>query len=264
MRGQLIGEGNTAEVYEWGDKAILKLFRKGMPCEAIEREYQVNKVIEKFGLSIPEAKQLIEVDGRKGIIYTKITGESLLGKIMKHPLSMNKCIKKIANLHWQIHSCTASELPKQKEVLGWNIRHTKELTDSEKMAVLDRLKKLPQGDALCHGDFHPGNVMASGDTLYLLDWMTGTAGTPAADAARTMLLLKDAAIPGKMSKAAKVIIGITRKYMARIYLKQYLKLSGLHKEDIDRWRVPIAAARLIEWIPEEEKKFLLKVIRKSI
>jgi hypothetical protein len=45
-----------------------------------------------------------------------------------------------------------------------------------------------------------------------------------------------------------------------IYLKHYLAYSNLQYSDIDAWLLPIAAARLSEWVPDEEKTLLVQLI----
>ncbi|HWT76541.1 MAG TPA: aminoglycoside phosphotransferase family protein [Mobilitalea sp.] len=264
MKGKLIGEGNTAEVYSWGENEILKLFRQKFPYEGIDREYNVSKAVESFSLPVPKVGQMIDLDGRRGIIYEKISGSSMLELIMKHPGSITGYSKQMANLHYQVHQCKAYELPKYKEALEWNIRHTDLLTDNQRFAVLDILEKLPEGRSLCHGDFHPGNIIETSEQSVILDWMTATSGEPAADVARTMMLLKDGTLPDKMPAFIKLVITLVRRRMANTYLKQYLQLSGLSKEDILNWRVPIMAARLTEWVSDSEKNYLVNEINKVI
>ena len=48
------------------------------------------------------------------------------------------------------------------------------------------------------------------------------------------------------------------------YIKRYLELSNMSMEEISRWEVPIAAARLIEQVPKSEKDYLLDLIDKKI
>lgn len=264
MIGQLIGQGNTAEVYLWGDKEILKLFRQKFPWEGVEREYQVSKEVERLGLPVPRVGQMIELEGRKGITYEKISGISMLELISRKPLAAKSYSVQLAELHYEMHRCRVEELPKYKEALEWNIRHTDLLTDMQRMAVLDRLEELPEESRLCHGDFHPGNVISEEGRTVVLDWMTATTGSPAADVARTVLLLRDSALPENIPGPVKVILKLFRRTMADTYLKSYMKLSGITKEEIERWRLPIMAARLSEWVPQSEKNFLLKEINKSV
>jgi uncharacterized protein (TIGR02172 family) len=264
MKGQLIGEGNTAEVYAWGDKEILKLFRKEFPYEGIEKEYQISKVIGNQGLPVPKALNFIELEDRRGIIYERAIGASFTELIMRNPLRCAKYAEQLADIHYQIHQCFGLEIPKYKENLEWSIRHTDQLSEGQKLAILDLLEQLPEGDALCHGDFHPGNIMGVEGNYYILDWMTASAGTPAADVARTMLLLKDATLPEHMPIIIKFVVGRMRKSLADAYIKQYVRLSGLQKEEVESWRIVIAAARLIEWVPKSEKNALLREIKELL
>ncbi|MFD1910018.1 phosphotransferase family protein [Paenibacillus rhizoplanae] len=53
--------------------------------------------------------------------------------------------------------------------------------------MLSRLAELPDGEKLCHGDFHPDNILMD-DKLWVIDWMTGVRGNPAADVARSVIM----------------------------------------------------------------------------
>ena len=256
----MIGEGNTAEVYSWKDGQILKLFRTEFPMSGIEKEFKVSKDVEKLGIPIPRAEEIIEYNGRTGIIYERITGESVLQLISTKPWMARKCMKQLAKMHYEMHQCQAKELGSYKEALEWNIVHSKVFTEQVKKRLLHTLTKLPEGNALCHGDFHPGNVIRTRDQYVVLDWMTASRGCPAVDVARTALLLGDAALPGNLSLVMRVIVTWSRGRMLNYYLRYYKKYSGLTKEEIAVWRLPILAARLAEWIPDCERKALLKEI----
>jgi len=264
MIGEMIAQGNTAEVYLWGDKEVLKLFRQKFPWEGVEREYRVSKEVEKLGLPVPRVGQLIEVEGRKGITYEKVLGPSLLQEVTRHPLSMSKYAEQLAAIQYKLHQCKVEELPSYKEALEWNIRHTEALTDTERFEILEVLERLPEMDCLCHGDLHPGNIIADMDRTVVLDWMTAAAGCPSADVARTLLLLEDAALPDGINGLKKLIMIMMRKRIANKYLKKYLRLSGVSKDDITNWRLPIIAARLTEWVPEQEKLQILKELNKTM
>ncbi|MHB8131337.1 MAG: phosphotransferase family protein [Mobilitalea sp.] len=263
-KGKLIGVGNTAEVFAWGEKEILKLFRTEFFAEGIDREYRISKEVEKLGLPVPRVGEMIEVEDRKGIIYERIFGVSMLKQIMSRPWTARTYGKQVAAIHYQIHQCKIQGLPKQKETFEWNIRHTELLAEDTKQKILILLSKLPEGEVLCHGDFHPGNIIVDANKEVILDWMTGTVGNPAADVARTILLLKDAALPEGTPRIIKGISKILRNRLTSAYLKRYLQLSRLPLEEINQWRIPIAAARLMEWVPESEKRYLLGIIKEAI
>ena len=259
-----IGEGYTAEVYSWKEGQILKLFRKEFPFSGIEKEFKVNQEVERLELPIPKAVEMVEYNGRTGIVYERVFGESLLSLITRKPWKARRFIKHLVDLQYEMHQCKAKNLGSFKEALEWNINHTNALSDNVKQAILRILNQLPEGDFLCHGDFHPGNIMKTKDDYVVLDWMTAASGTPSMDVARTALLIKDAALPGNIPTIVKVIINGMRTSMLKNYLKYYKSRSGLTQAEIDCWRLPIIAARLSEWITDTEQKAFIKEIEKAL
>ena len=49
---------------------------------------------------------------------------------------------------------------------------------------------MPEGDCLCHGDFHPINVLGAVSRPLVIDWSHACSGNPSADVCRSYLLLK--------------------------------------------------------------------------
>ncbi|MBP1754382.1 MAG: hypothetical protein H6Q59_780 [Firmicutes bacterium] len=260
---ELIGEGYTAEVYSWQEGEILKLFRKEFPLGGIEKEYEVSKEVERLGIPIPRVGEIIEYEGRTGIVYERIVGDSLLKLITARPWSSGKYSRRLAELQYELHQCKAKGLNSYKGSLEWGIQHST-LTEDQKQAVLNRLAQLPEGDRLCHGDFHPGNVLKTKEDYIILDWMTAACGCPSMDVARTVMLIKDAGLPGNIPAIARLMINRTRRSLAQSYLRNYRKLSGMSREEIDHWRLPIIAARLSEWIPEVERNAIMKEINDTL
>ncbi len=263
MEIQKIAEGNTAEVFTWGENDILKLFRKDFPMSAVEQEYRISKAVEKLGVQIPKGKDIVEYEGRTGIVYERITGISLLDLISKKPWTSGKYAKIIAQMHYDMHRRNAEGLPECKESLRWRIEHAKELDQKQREAVLEVLKQLPEGSSVCHGDYHPGNILKDSDRYVILDWMTATAGQPGYDVARTLYLLKDSAIPDYIPGPVRVLMNRVRRSLAGKYLKQYRSLSGMPIEEIEAWRLPLIAGRLTEWVPEYEREALLTEIKEK-
>ncbi len=261
---QLIGEGNTAEVFAWKETEVLKLFREGFPKDGAEQEFRINREIEKYGIPMPRVIDMLEYEGRPAIIYERITGTSLLDLISRHPLRAVRYTKHMAKLQYEFHQVKAEALPSAKSELVRKIQRTKELPEKIKERILLRLEQLPEGEALYHGDYHPGNIMVASGRYVILDWMLGAGACPCADVARTLMLLKDAALPDTMPKAVKSLIRRMRNHLAGSYLKEYCRLSGRDADEIRAWRLPIIAARLTEWIPENEKQALLGEIKETM
>ena len=50
MKGRLIGEGRTAEIWTYEDQKVMKLYRDGIPGEHITREYNISRYVQGKGL----------------------------------------------------------------------------------------------------------------------------------------------------------------------------------------------------------------------
>ncbi|MFR8536308.1 MAG: hypothetical protein ACLVD1_07380 [Lacrimispora saccharolytica] len=54
----LLGKGNTAEVFEYGNERVCKLFFEGYPDEYIALEFQNSKEMYKNRIRIPKPFQM--------------------------------------------------------------------------------------------------------------------------------------------------------------------------------------------------------------
>ena len=158
MRQELLGQGRTAEVYAWNGKA-LKLFVEGFPPEWIQAEANATRVAHQAGLSAPAVGEIVEVDGRVGIVYKRVDGISMLQSFATQPQTFLSAVRRFVELQVAMHNCAGPELSSQRERLRDAILGAPRLTARMKERVLQALDRLPDGDVICHGDYHPDNVI---------------------------------------------------------------------------------------------------------
>ena len=72
-----------------------------------------------------------------------------------------------------------------RATLQADIQQTTVLPANLQLAALNMLRQLPDDDKLCHGDFHPDNIIVAPDGLVVVDWANAVCGHPLADVART-------------------------------------------------------------------------------
>ncbi len=124
-------------------------------------------------------------------------------------------------------------------------------------AALTALNQLPDGGQLCHGDYHPDNVLMSPTGPIILDWSEATCGNPLADVANTSLIFRlGAPPPGGMSR---LLIGPARAVADATYMRGYLKRAPALRAELAAWHLPIAVARLGAGIPEEKQRLLAQI-----
>lgn len=260
---QMIGQGNTAEIFQYGDNKILKLFREGIPNNAIECEYNRNVVIQEELHNTPKAYEMVCYHYRYGIVYEQIKGNDFIFEMLKHAFHRKANIKLLASIHAKMHNVQTKVDYSVKQKLVRDVQYENDLTDIEKEKIITYIDTLPDGEALCHFDFHPGNVMICNQKPYVIDWMTACKGDACADVARTMLLFQFGEL-SHVNLLVKLLVQGLIKTVGKNYLKEYSRLTGISKQDISKWMMPIAAARLTEWVSEHEKKKLIAFIRKEL
>jgi len=191
MKEPPFASGAAAEVFAWKDGQVLKLFREREPI-GHELEMAATRAASAVGLPVPAVIDgLIEVDDREGIVYERVDGPTMIQYLEDHPGSAIECADRMANLHVEIHQREAPdslELPQNRFRLALAISQADGLSPGIRNAVLGVLDLLPSDTVLCHGDFHPNNIMMSAGGPVAIDWSNGGRGNPLADFARSWLL----------------------------------------------------------------------------
>ncbi|MEF2965320.1 aminoglycoside phosphotransferase family protein [Paenibacillus sp. M1] len=262
-QGAMIGQGRTAEVYGYGEGKILKLYRPGFPLAAIREEYEASKLVCTLDLDAPQTYEMIESEHRMGIVYEYAEGQTLLNRISTKPWTVAAGARLMAELHFRMHRQQAGLKRNQHDALRQSIQSTDLLDEREKRTITVFLDSLPRADSLCHGDFHPDNILV-GDRNWVIDWMNAVSGNPAADVARTVLLLSHGSMPEGIPAIQRGIVQFIRSRLRNTYIKRYFQLSKLSYPEVERWMLPVAAARLMEGVPEAEKLALVKMIRAGL
>ncbi len=253
---QPIAHGHTADVYAWEDGYVLKLFHHWFPPEDAEYEYRIAKAVHVSGVKSPAVKEIVQVNERNGLVYERISGETMFALLKRAPWKVFQFGKLLAQYHFQMHACDFNaEVPEQKQKIQNKIKRADALPVYLKPKLLNALEPLPTGNKVCHGDFHPDNILMNGNDSIVIDWIDASKGNPLADVARTSVLALGSASTLKLGM--KLFI----KLFHAVYLKEYFRLSPNGKEEYQKWIPIVAGARISEniteldnWLVKEAKK----------
>lgn len=257
----LIAEGRTAEVYAWDGAHVLKLYHDWCPSEWVEHEAYVARVIAQAGIPTPQVGEILERDGRRGILYERVEGVSMLVDMRRRPWLLVRHARSLADLQAQFHRLTVPGLQSYRDRLGRSIRQAPELPETLRKQALSILETLPAGNNLCHGDFHPDNVLVTRRGAMVIDWMTACLGSPWADVARTSMILSIG-----VKAAGKQVPAYLRwasDLFQRVYLDRYRSLAPGEQSELARWMPVIAAARLNEQIAPE-RNALIEIVKEGL
>jgi aminoglycoside phosphotransferase (APT) family kinase protein len=237
--GEQIGAGMSAVIYAHKGVAA-KVFRESQYRRQAFQEAFTMVVIETLNIPAPRVYGVETFQNRPVLLMDHVKGVSLNDIAIKNPEKTDECIGKVVELQALMHKSFSNDFRPLKMVLNGNIIASPGLSQEEKEQLISKLSKLPDGDALCHGDFHGGNILFDGKNYSIIDWAEVACGAPAADACRSYLDY----IMGEM------------KY-AEIYLDKYSALTGRSKEEVLAW-LPVVAGSIYGYLSEEAKKIARK------
>lgn len=236
--GPIIGSGRLADVHAYGTHAI-KLYHVGRGKAEAFIEAAILALVEGHGLPAPQVHAAGRYGDRWGLVVDRIDGPTLGQLVLHDPGWLGEGLEEMARLQLLLHGTVETRLRPLKARLIANIGRVAALGDARRQRLIAQVVALPDGDRICHGDFHPFNIIGAPGRTTIIDWVDATCGPPAADACRSYLLLKQGAPD-----------------IADAYLERYVARSELAVADIVAWMPCVAAARLAEGIEDEERSLL--------
>lgn len=239
-----IASGRTAEIYPWPDGRVLKLIRPGFPPILADQEQRGARIAyQAFGCA-PQPGELVEVDGRRGVVLERISGPNMLEEVERHLYRIFQYAHQLGQLHARMHAVQVSDLPSQHQRFARQLGESPYIDPRLKPVLLAALQHLPDGDRLCHGDFHLFNVILSPRGPVVVDWEPSTVGSPVADVAGTVLKTRSltsyrGGLRGFLDRRLPGIFNA-------IYLRGYRQVSGAALPGLADWIAIRAALCLFE------------------
>ena len=264
-----IGVGRTAEIFAWGHGRALRLFLEGASVDYALREMKAFGDAHGAGLPCPAVYPvdesddgLIRIADRLRFVLDRVDGRSMLAELSRRPWLLVRHARQFADLHRRVHSQTVRSLPSQRlrfETVIERIRG--DVGDGIADGLQLVLRALPDGDAVCHGDFHPDNILLRSAGPVIIDWGPATCGNPAADVAWTAALFRYAGCPPSTAWWQRPLIFLLRRAFFAAYRRAYAQGAPFEWREVTAWAPVIAAVRLGDGIPEE-RAALLAVLRR--
>lgn len=235
--GELAGRGAQADVYARNDVAV-KVYRAGYPKAYAFYEAMIMSYIEAADLPAPKVYEVLRVNGQMAVRMSRVMGRSLNAIMAEKPEKVPEIIDKIIELQRQTHAKRIFLPIRLKDKLRILISGNAALDANLKKDLLASLEKLPEGDALCHGDFHGDNILCHNGTYAIIDWIDASTGCALGDACRTCL-----------------DYSLENRSLADLYLDRYCAATGSKKEDVLLW-LPVQAGSMLGEVPDKYNKRL--------
>lgn len=225
--GRLLGSGNVAEAFEYGPH-VLKLYRHPEAKSSAFAEAATLSLLGDHRLPTPRVHEVGLFEGRWGLVMDRADGETLArfaeGGVELVPGGFEEMLR----LHRLIHAEADPRLPSLTARLRYRLGRIEGIDEALRRRLLTRLAELPDGDRISHGDFHPFNMVGAPGGAVVIDWLDAASGPPAADVARSYMLIAAAA-----------------EDFAAGYVSAYAAAAAMDPAEIMAWVPVVAAARLV-------------------
>lgn len=191
---------SRSDIIECDEDLVIKLYSPRTPKEAVEEEVFFTNLARDHGLRVPWITDLVEDNGRWGYAYRRIAGPTLLHWAAEQAETAFDMVPlAFAAIHREIHGHYDSRLPSIRTRLRSTISAGEKVPSRVRAKALRALKDLPDGNCICHGDFHPENIIMAEGGPMVLDWVDAAAGHHTADVVRSYVLL-DVWLPTKVQE----------------------------------------------------------------
>ena len=192
MRGSLgekIGEGAVADIHAWAPGQVVKLLKAGISWERARYEARMTRAVFAAGVPTPEVLDEVTLEGRFGIVMTRLDGPTLLEHLRSGAMNSRQAGTLLAKLYRSVH---ATPPPPGTITLQYLIASASPLMPRHiAFGILPLMERLPPGDGLCHLDLHPSNVIMTAEGPRIIDWAFPVRAPAAADLARFHVSLFD-------------------------------------------------------------------------
>lgn len=248
--GVFVASGNTADIYlSKNHKYAIKLFNDRFGMEVAQVEARKQKTVYDYATNfrVPKIVDVLSIEARPAIIMEYLSGKDLAEKMLLDS-NPKQLIREFVALQNKVHQTNVlqEKLPLLTDTLFFQIEQAHCLMEIQKKNLLNGLLKMNISHALCHGDFHPQNVLCHKREYAIIDWLDAAVGDAFADVCRSYLIL--------LQNAPEI---------APLYLDVFCEENAVSKENIYKWMPFIAAARLGENLPETQQQQLLQILSKS-
>jgi aminoglycoside phosphotransferase (APT) family kinase protein len=220
---------------EWRAPLVVRLLLSPESRPVLEREDAMLRFLgeRRYPVLAPLAVEPAGASvGLPFAVVPRAMGGTLLERGLRRPLAIPRMLRSMGEAHASLHHLAIDgwPLPYDAPLVDRRIADWRARLDLAESAPLrralgwleqhaDRVRS--EAPAICHGDFHPLNLLVRDDGgLFVIDWTDATLGDRHSDVARTATLLWFAHVAAT-STAERLLLKGVRGFMRRRYLAAY-------------------------------------------
>ena len=230
----------------WSEPLVLRVLPTSDRLADGHREAAIQDRLADLGYPAPRILHVFapgELTDRPTQVVQRAPGTLLLDELLRRPWTARRLVRRMAELQARLHSLPTDGFPDTDDLLDRRLRlprHVVATGDHPELhralerieALAPRLRDAPH--TICHGDFHPLNVLGDGRSATVIDWTDAGLGDRHGDLARTLLLFDMAAIAAS-SAAERAVLAAVGPVLGRIHRRAYAGLVPIHEDRLRMW-----------------------------
>lgn len=236
---------------EWRRPLVMRVLPTADRLDQAKREAVVQTWCAEAGYAAPRVLAVLEPADALGLpaqVMERAPGKTMLDLIKARPWQTRSLISRLAALAARLHAVPTDGWPgtddplaavNQRLALTRRVVATLGIDElAGGLEAAERLAPRAVGNerVVCHGDFHPLNVVVDGDRTAVIDWTDAALGPREADVSRTALLFSVAVIAAG-SPIERAVLSRVGPRMARRYVQVYEQHAPLDRDLMHVWEV---------------------------
>jgi aminoglycoside phosphotransferase (APT) family kinase protein len=211
-------------------------------------EAAVHRWLADTGYPVPSVLAVLapgEAIDRPVQILERAPGALMIDRLRTAPWAARRTAGLLARLHVRLHTTPSAGFPTSDDLLDRRLRLTRNaaelLGDPRLTTGLARVEAIAPKlrdarPSVCHGDFHPLNVLVSErGHASVIDWTDAGVGDRHGDVARTVVLFGVASIVAG-DAAERVALRVAGPLLGRAYLAAYDRVLPLDRRRLTLWK----------------------------
>lgn len=172
---EIIGSGGFATVYRLDPETVIKVFdKRSSGFDRAEQDRRASREAFIHGIPTAIAYDTVKAGEYYGLVYEMINADTLAAALRNHPERLEELSIKAAHLLKKLHTTEFEPgiFCDGREKLHKMIQRPCDegIIRPEDKEFLDGIiSSIPERNTFLHMDYHPKNIMVSGDDLVLID-----------------------------------------------------------------------------------------------
>ena len=232
---------------EWQQPLVVRVKPRREAIDVARVEAARHEWLAEIGYPVPRILEVLEPDVLGPLpaqVMVRAPGRMLFDAVKHQPWTTRRRLHQLARLQVDLHRLPVEGFPHTGDLVDRRLAlprqlaeelHDPALSDALEQTerLVPRLRSAPA--SVCHGDFHPLNVLVDGPSASVIDWSDAGIGDRHGDVARTILLFELASIAAT-NRVERSVLVAAGPIVSKRYRRAYERLLPLEAERVALWR----------------------------